>query len=52
MSETWGENEYFTQDDNGNQNLDSRCWGLVREGALIGVARWIYWPPPRWHELR
>ena len=47
-----GENEYFTLGDNSTQSADSRYWGAVREEALNGVAKWIYWPPRRWHEFR
>ena len=52
MPITLGENEYFTLGDNSNWSYDSRYWGSVRKEALIGVARWIYWPPRRWHEFR
>jgi hypothetical protein len=47
-----GENEYYTLGDNSTRSKDSRFWGTVTSDALIGVARWIYWPPNRWHEFR
>lgn len=43
--------EYFGLGDNSQRSKDSRFFGPIREPALTGVARWIYWPPQRWHEL-
>ena len=47
-----GPQEHFTMGDNSTRAKDSRFWGTVSTEAIIGVARWIYWPPSRWHEFR
>jgi type IV secretory pathway protease TraF len=30
---------------------DSRFTGPVRSDALVGIARWIFWPPERWRQF-
>lgn len=47
-----GPDEYWVLGDNSSRSKDSRFWGAVTEGAVIGVARWIYWPPSRCHQFQ
>ncbi len=42
-----GGDEFLALGDNSSHALDSRFWGPVPQDALIGVAKWIYWPPRR-----
>lgn len=49
---TLGADEFFTLGDNSARSKDSRFWGPVRKDALIGVARWRYWPLSRSHWFR
>ncbi len=49
---TLGPGQYLMLGDNSAVSKDSRFWGPVGEDALIGAARWIYWPPQRWHEFQ
>ena len=44
--------EHFMLGDNSIRSKDSRFWGPVTSDLLIGVPKWIYWPPRRWHEFR
>jgi signal peptidase I len=46
-----GVNEFFTMGDNSARSKDSRFWGMVAKDAVIGVARWRYWPFTRWAEF-
>jgi len=46
------QDSYFVLGDNGLRSQDSRSIGAVGSSAVIGVARWIYWPPSRWRPLR
>ena len=61
MASGWGstnhplalaEGSYFLLGDNGLRSQDSRSIGPLRTEALIGVCRWIYWPPERWRRFR
>jgi signal peptidase I len=42
-----GDDEYWMLGDNSAAAQDARFWGPVTKDALIGVAKWIYWPPKR-----
>jgi len=42
-----GEDEYFMLGDNRRQSCDSRVWGPLAEGNIIGEVFAIYWPPQR-----
>jgi signal peptidase I len=42
-------NSYFFVGDNRTQSCDSRRWGSVPRGSLIGPVFAIYWPPNRIH---
>jgi signal peptidase I len=39
--------EYFFMGDNRVQSCDSRQWGSVPRGNLIGTVFFVYWPPNR-----
>jgi len=38
---------YFVLGDNSTNSLDSRFWGSVPRGNIIGRVSFCYWPPPR-----
>jgi signal peptidase I len=38
---------YLMMGDNRNESCDSRVWGLVRRGDIIGEVFLTYWPPGR-----
>ena len=48
-SGTWTvpKGDYFFMGDNRAQSCDSRQWGSVPRGNLIGTVFFIYWPPNR-----
>jgi signal peptidase I len=39
--------QYFFMGDNRAQSCDSRQWGTVPRGNLIGTVFFVYWPPNR-----
>jgi signal peptidase I len=41
------EGEYFFMGDNRAESCDSREWGAVPRGNLIGTVVFVYWPPNR-----
>jgi signal peptidase I len=46
-----GKGQYWLLGDNSDHSKDCRFFGPVRAEAIIGVARWIYWPLARCHEF-
>ncbi len=49
FNHTWNvpQGEYFFMGDNRSQSCDSRDWGAVPRGNLIGEVFFVYWPPSR-----
>ena len=49
QSGTWHvpKGDYFFMGDNRAQSCDSRQWGSVPRGNLIGTVFFVYWPPNR-----
>jgi len=45
------EGSLFVMGDNRNGSSDSRAWGMVPLGNVIGKAEVIYWPPQHWTQL-
>ena len=43
--------ECFMLGDNSPRSADSRFIGTVPMADVLGVVRWLYWPPSRWHEF-
>ena len=52
--ETWkiGAGQYFVMGDNRGDSYDSRDWGLVPLGYILGKAEFVYWPLNSVHGLR
>jgi hypothetical protein len=47
-----GDDEYCVIGDNVSLSQDSRDFGPIKNSAIVGVARWIFWPPSRWHAFQ
>jgi signal peptidase I len=49
FDKTWHvpKGQYFFMGDNRSQSCDSRMWGSVPRGNLIGKVFFVYWPPNR-----
>jgi signal peptidase I len=45
------EDSLFVMGDNRNGSSDSRAWGMVPLGNVIGKAEVVYWPPQHWAQL-
>jgi type IV secretory pathway protease TraF len=46
-----GLGQYFLLGDNSAQSKDSREWGPVEEGDIVGRAVRVVWPPSRWRRI-
>ncbi|MBU1905938.1 MAG: signal peptidase I, partial [Candidatus Omnitrophica bacterium] len=46
------DDSYFVLGDNSASSKDSRYWGFVPRGDILGKALVIYWPPKRIRMIR
>jgi len=44
-----GPDEYCFLGDNSVRSKNSRFWGVAPGRSIVGVVRWLYWPPERQH---
>jgi signal peptidase I len=47
-----GRDEWFVLGDNSATSADSRYTGPFKTDAFVGIARFRYWPPSRWHSFQ
>lgn len=52
-NESWqlGDDEYFFMGDNRNHSHDSRAFGPIQGGQIVGRAILRWWPPAKWGVL-
>lgn len=46
------ENNYFVMGDNRPESSDSRDWGFVPRGNVIGKSFFVYWPPQNMRSIK
>jgi len=51
LTEVLGEREYFVMGDNRDQSSDSRTWGVLQQGGIIGHALIRLFPPRQFSYL-
>jgi len=42
----------FVEGDNTDKSRDSRQYGPITKGLLVGIAEYVVWPPTRWQRIR
>lgn len=47
QSITVPQDSYFVMGDNRSNSSDSRAWGFIKTGDIIGRSLLVYWPPDR-----
>jgi signal peptidase I len=52
LGEWWnGPDEYFVMGDNRNRSEDSRAFGPINKGLIIGRVWFRHWPPRAWGQI-
>ena len=46
-----GSDEYFMLGDHRDNAVDSRCFGAIRRAAIVGLARYLWWPGTGWERF-